>query len=138
MGYILTLTRNNDSIVLKRNNAINDARIKINNIHWYIPHYTPSIEQQAILFKQIQSKTPTQLQYLERSTFMKELRAQNLWNFKMGTQEGINVPVWFFVFFKQSAREIDQKLNNDTFCRLPVISRQCFSENENYPDSGIL
>ena len=32
--------------------GIADARIKIDHIHWYVPHYTPSIQQQGILFKQ--------------------------------------------------------------------------------------
>ena len=138
LGYILTLTRKNDCAVLNKDNAINDARIKICGIHWYVPHYTPSIEQQAILFKQVQSKTPTQLQYSERPIFMNEVNTQNLWNFELGTQEELNVPVWVFVIFKQSARDHDQNLNNDTFYRMPVASTQCIIGTERYPDSGIL
>ena len=58
-----------------------------------MPPYTPSIPQQAILSKQILSRTPTELQYVERSVFMKEVNIQNLWSFELGTQEGINVPI---------------------------------------------
>ena len=54
----------------KKNDAINNAKIKINSIHWYVPHCTPSIAQQAIIFKQIQSGTPTELQYPEISLLM--------------------------------------------------------------------
>ena len=60
---MLTLSRNNDSAVLNEDNATNNAKIKINSIHWYVPHHTTSIEQQAILCKQIRSKTPTELEY---------------------------------------------------------------------------
>ena len=67
LGYKLTLTRNTDNAVLNKDNAVNNAKIKIYSIAWYVPHYTPSIQQQAILFKQITSKTPTELQYVERS-----------------------------------------------------------------------
>ena len=87
---------------------------------------------------QIKKNIPTQLHYLERSVFMKELNTQNLWTFELGTQEGINVPVWIFVAFQQSDRQNDQNLNNDNFYRPLVTSAQCIIGTEKYPDSGIL
>ena len=56
LGYKLTLTKNNDKAVLNKGNAINNAKFKINAIEWYVPHYTPSIQQQSILSKQIRNK----------------------------------------------------------------------------------
>ena len=70
LGYKLTKTRNSDKSVLNKDNAINIGKNKINAIEWYIPHYTPSIPQQAVLFKQILSKAPTELQYVKRSVFV--------------------------------------------------------------------
>ena len=46
----------------------------------------PSIQQQGILPKQVSSKTPTELRYVERSVFMKEINNQNLRNFELGSQ----------------------------------------------------
>ena len=138
LGYKLTLTRNTDNTVLNKGNAINNGRIKINAIEWYVPHYTPSMQQQAILSKQIINKTLTQIQYPERSVFMKEVNTQNFWTFELGTQEGINIPTWIFVAFQQNDRQHDQNLNNDTFVRLPVISAQVVIGTERYPDSAIL
>ena len=138
LGYKLTMTRNSDNVVLNKGNAINIGKIKINALEWYIPHYTPSIQQQAILSKQILNKTPTQIQYPERSVFMKEVNTQNFWTFELGTQEGINIPTWIFVGFQQNGRQHDQNLNNDTLVRLPVISAQVVIGTERYPDSGIL
>ena len=138
LGYKLTLTRNTDNAVLNKANATNNAKSKINAIEWYIPHYTPSIQQQSILSKQIINKTPTQIRYPERSVFMKEVNTQNFWTFELGTQEGINIPTWNFVGFQQNDRQHDQNLNNDTFVRLPVISAQVVIGTERYPDSGIL
>ena len=128
------MTRKTDNAVLNKGNAINIARIKINAMEWYVPHYTPSMQQQAILSKQIISKRPTQTQYPERSVFMKEVNTQNFWTSELGTQEGINIPTWIFVAFQQH----DQNLNNDTFVRLPVISAQVVIGTERYPDSAIL
>ena len=87
---------------------------------------------------QIAKKTPKNLHYLERSVFMKEVNTQNFWTFELGTQEGINVPIWIFVVFQKSDRQRDQNLNNDTFNRMPFASAQVVVGTEKYPDSGIL
>ena len=138
LGYKLTLTRNTDNAVLNKAKAINLGKIKINALEWYVPHYTPSMQQQSILSDQILNKKPTQIQYPERSVFMKEVNTQNFWTFELGTQEGINIPTWIFVAFQQNDRQHDQNLNNDTFVRLPVIPAQVVIGTERYPDSGIL
>ena len=138
LGYKLTMTRNSDNAVLNKGNTINISKIKINAIEWYVPHYTPSMQQQSILSKQIINKTPTQIQYLEISFFMKEVNTQYFWTFELGTQEGINIPTWVFVAFQQNDRQRDQNLNNDTFVRLPVTSAQVVIGTERYPDSAIL
>ena len=138
LGYKLTLTRNTDSAVLNEANATNLGKIKINALEWYVPHYTPSMQQQSILSDQNLNKKPTQIQYPERSVLMKEVNTQNFWTFELGTQEGINIPTWIFVAFQQNNRQHDQNLNNDTFVRLPVTSAQVAIGTERYPDSGIL
>ena len=56
----------------------------------------------------------------------------------MGTQEGINVPIWIYVAFQQNDRQNDLNLNNDTFYRPLVTSAQSIIGTEKYPDSGIL
>ena len=138
LGYKLTLTRNKDDAVIDKANAVADARIRIDHIHWFVPHYTPSIQQQSTLSKQILSKTPTELRYVERSVFMKEVNNQNLWNFELGSHENMNVPIWVIICFQQRDRQDSQNLNNDTFCRLPVVSAQGIIGTEKYPDAGIL
>ena len=67
----------------------------------------------------------TELQYAKRSVFMKEVNTQNFWTFELGTQEGLNVPIWISVVFQQSDRQLDQNLNNDAFYRMPVSAAQC-------------
>ena len=137
LGYKLTLTRNKDEGVIDKVAGIPNARIKINHIHWYVPYYTPSMSQQAIMSKQILSKTPTELRYVERSVFMKEVNNQNVWNFELGSQENMNVPIWIIIGFQQQDRQDSQELNDDTFCRLPVVSVQCIIGTEKYSDTRI-
>ena len=138
LGYKLALTRNTDNAVLNKNNATNNAKIVINSIEWYVPHYVPSLEEYNKLMDQIYKKTPTNLQYPERSVFMKEVNTQNFWTFGIGTQEGVNVPIWVYVAFQQHDRQHDQNLKNDTFYRMPVTSAQCVVGTEKNPDSANL
>ena len=81
---------------------------------------------------------PTELRYIERSVFIKEENIQNLWNFELGSQESIFVPLWIIIEFQQRNRQDSQNLNNDSLRRLPVISAQCFIGTEKSPDGGIL
>ena len=138
LGYNLTLTRNSDNAVLNKGNAVNNVKIKINALEGYVPHYTPSIDQQAILFKQIKDRTPTQLHYPERSAFMKKVNTQKFWSFELGTEEGVNVAIWIYVVFQQSDRQHDQNLKTDTFYRMPVTSAQVVIGTERYPDNSVL
>ena len=138
LGYRIILTRNTDNAVLNKDNTVVLGRVKINSLDWYVPHYTVDLEEYTKLMTQIKKNTPTLLHYVERSVFMKEVNTQNLWTFELGTQEGVNVPIWIFVAFQQSDRQNDQNLNNDSFYRPPVSSAQCIIGTEKYPDSAIL
>ena len=138
LGYKITLTRNTDNAVLNKAAATNNAKVKINSLDWYVPYCSPNLEEYNKLMIHIKKITPKLLHHPERSVFMKEANTQNLWVFKLGTQEGINVPIWIFVVFQQNDRQNDQDLNNDSFYGPLVTSTQCNIGTEKYPDSGIL
>ena len=138
LGSKLTLTKASDNAVLNKTNATPIVKIKINSIEWYVPHHTASLKEQGILMKQITDKIPTELRYVERSVFIKQVNTQNLWRFELGTREGVNVPIWIIVGFQQRERQDSRNLANDTFYRPPVTSAQCIIGTEKYPDSAIL
>ena len=69
---------------------------------------------------------------------MKEVNNQNLWNFELGSQESMNVPIWNIEGFQQRDRQDSQNLNNVTFHSLPVTIAQCTIGKERYPDTGLL
>ena len=134
LNYKLTLTRDKVDVVLNDDEAIADARIKIENFHWYVPDLIPSLLQQGILFKLIFSK----LWFFERSVFMKKVNNQNPWTFEIGSQENLNVPKWIITGFQQRDRQDSQNLKKDTFYRLTVTSVQCIVETDENPDTSIL
>ena len=59
-------------------------------------------------------------------------------NRDLGSQESMNVPNWVIIGFQQQDRQYSQILNNDSFCRLPVVSAQRINGTEKFPDAGIL
>ena len=133
------MIRNSDKAVLNKGNSIKIAKCKINAIDWYVPLYTPSLEQQRVLMQQVVDKIPTELRYPERSVFMKKVKTQNIWKFEVGTQEGINVPLWIYTAFQQSDRQnVRNQNNNDKLVRIPIATAQCIIGTEKYPDVGIL
>ena len=69
---------------------------------------------------------------------MKEVNTENLCSFELGTQAGINVPIWIIVGFQQRDRQDSQKLNSDTFFRPPITSAQGIVWTEKSPDAAIL
>ena len=138
LGYEQTLTRIKDDSVVDKAAGIADARINIDYINWYVPHYTPSIQQQNISSKQVLSKRPIELRYVERSVFKKEVNIRNLLNVELESQESMNIPIWIVLGVQQGDRQDNRNLNNDFFCRLPVVSAQCFIGTEEYLDAGIL
>ena len=123
---------------MNKTNATPIVKIKINSIEWYVPHYTASPTEHGVLMKQIRDKIPTELRYVERSVFMKEVNTQNHRNFELGTQEGVNVPIVIKVGFQQRERQNSQNLAKDTFFRPPVTSAQCYIGTEKSPDSSML
>ena len=45
LGYKITLTRNTDNAVLNKTAATNNGKVKIITLDWYIPHYSPNLEE---------------------------------------------------------------------------------------------
>ena len=69
---------------------------------------------------------------------MKKMNNQNLWNFELCSQEGMNVPIWIAIGFEQRAVQNSQNLKTDNFCRLSVVSAQCVIATGNYADASML
>ena len=49
LSYKITSTMNINAAALNKGAGSTDAKIVIDEIHWYVPHYTPSIPQQALI-----------------------------------------------------------------------------------------
>ena len=129
LGYKLTLQRNGDTHVLGHPAQADDAanlalvgRVIIDDISLYVPHYTPSKPNQKLMLGHIVSKTPTELSFIKRSSYMKYLTTENIWIFELGVGDGIDIPIYVRVGFMQSGQFNQQHQNKDTFCRPSVVN----------------
>ena len=144
LGYKLTLQKNNDNHELsypaQANDAINLAlagRVIIKDLSWYVVHYTRSISNQKFLWDYITSKDPTELAYIKRSSYMKDVTTENNWVFDLGEGDGIDLPIYVIVGFMQRDQFNQQHQNNDTVCRPSVVNAQCIIGSGKFPNAGI-
>ena len=83
---MLVLQRNNVNHVLIHwagaKNADNLAlagKVIIQDLSWYIPHYTPNISNQKLMLGHIVSKAPNEISFNKRSSFVKDVTTENNW-----------------------------------------------------------
>ena len=136
LGYSLTLKRINNNDPIIRDNGVDAAKIVIKDISWYIPHYTPSMENQQLVMDQILDKDPTELYYIERVVFRKDVNTNNNWTFELGNS-GESTPTFIIVGFQARNKVDSQTHDNAIFDRLPISNAVCKIGSEKYPDDGI-
>ena len=133
LGYSLTLKRHNNNDPIIGDNGVDAAKIDIKDIAWYIPHYVPSMDYQQLVLNQIIDKIPTELYYIERIVFRKDVNTNNNWIFELGNS-GESTPTYVVVGF-QVRNKIDSQTHINSTCdRLSVSNAVCEIGSENYPD----
>ena len=135
LGYSLTLKRNNNNDPIIRDNGVDAAKINIKDISWHIPHYTPSMENRQLVMDQILDKDPTELYYIERVVFRKDVNTNNNWTFEL-SNSGESTPTFVIVAFQARNKIDSQTHDNAIFDRLPISNAVCKIGSEKYPDDG--
>ena len=70
-------------LYFERNNTNIAAKIVIKYIDRYIPQFIPSLENQKIVMDQLLNKSPTELIYIERTVFRKDVNSKDNWTFPL-------------------------------------------------------
>ena len=144
LGYKLTLQRNSNNHVISHlygtdaENLALAGRDIINDLSWYIPHYTPSISNQKSMLENIISKSATELSYNKRSFYMQDVNTKNIWSFELGAGDGIDVPIYIVVRVMQRNQFNQQHQNNDTFYRRSLVNAQAIIGSEKFPDAELI
>ena len=108
----------------KRAAATANAKNLIKNINCFLPLYTPKTSQKRLLSEHIVSKAPTDLRYIERSVFQKNVKAQNGLSFELAGKSEINSPIYVFVYFQERVWPDKQEHKTDVFVGFPVFCAQ--------------
>ena len=124
LGYTLTSKRNSSNDAIIRGNGVDAAKIVVKDISWYIPHYVPNLENQQLLLNQILNKDPTELTYIERTVFRKDVNTNNNWTFELGNI-GESTPTFVIVGFQARNKIDSQTHDNATFDRLSISNAVC-------------
>ena len=77
----------------------------------------------------IVSEAATELSYIRRSIFIKDVTTEINWNFELGVGDCIDIPIYVIVGFMQRDQFNQQHQNNDT--QPSVVNAQCVVGNEN-------
>ena len=120
MGYTLTLKQNNNTDTIIMKNWVDAAKIVTKDTGWYIPHFTPSLENQQIMMDQLLNKDPTELYYMERNVFRTDVNTDNNWTFDLGS-----TPTFVRVGFQAKNKVNSQTHDNAIFDRLPILKTVC-------------
>ena len=100
LGYSLTLKRNHRKITFFTTTAGADAAKKgIKNIGWYIPHYTPSLENQSIVMDRLLDKDTRELHFIERCVYRENVNTNSDWTLEMGNS-GKSTPTFVTVGYQ--------------------------------------
>ena len=136
MGYTLTLKQkdNNDPVI--RDNGTDAAKRVIKDIRRYIPHFTPSLQNQQIVMYQLLNKDPTELYYMERIVFRKDVNTNHNWTSDLENC-GESTPTFVIVGFQARNKIDSQTHDNAIFDRLPISDAVCKVGSEKYPVDGI-
>ena len=126
--------RKNDAII--RDNGVDAAKINMKDNSWYIPHYTPSMENQQLVMDQILDKDPTEIFYTERTVFRKDVNTNKSWTFEL-CNGGESTPTYVVVGFQARNKIDSQTHDNAILDRLPVSNAVRKIGSEKYPDDGI-
>ena len=124
LGYTLTLKQNTNNDAILTGNAVDDAKINIKDIAWYIPHYVPILENQQLAVDRILNKDPTELHYIEKVVFRKDVNTNNNWTFELDSSSE-STPIFVIVGFQARNKIDSQTPNKATFDRFPISNAVC-------------
>ena len=143
MGYKLTFQRKSNNLVLNHRAGIDieanlalAGRVIIEDFSWYFPQYIMGMSNQNLMLGHIVSKAPTELSYVKRSSYMKDVTTENDWTFELGFGDGVDIPFYVIVGFMQRDQINQQHQKNDTFRKPSVVNAQCVIGNVKLPDAG--
>ena len=138
LGYEITLFRNHNDNVIYRTTA-DEAKISIIELSILVPHYTPSEPSQLFISDLMLKKEPINQYYVERSSYSKPVTTNSNFQFVLGVESSIEIPIYIIIGFQSAERSGPNQLqNNAIFDNLDIVQTSCKIGSVRYPDTPFI
>ena len=74
-------------------NLASVGRVVINDISWYLLHFTSNMSNQNLMLSHFASRAATDLSCIKRSSYIKDVSTEINWTFDVGVGDDFNVPI---------------------------------------------
>ena len=134
MQQKLTLTLANNNNVIFRANGVDEGKVVINKIRWFMPHVIPSDAQRLVLDKLIVGKAKIPVGYRMLQCDSTQVPKSSIFTWRLGVKSSPDIPRFIIVGF-QHDKSNKQETNPAIFDNLDVRNIYVTLNAKRYPDT---
>ncbi len=128
----LTLRRKADTDAIFRADGVDDGKVTLDKVSWYLPIVEPDLQVKNDLMKEIENKTELSIDYRMRQADSITVPQSTNFDWRLTIKAGAEKPRYVIVAF-QTDRENDQEKNPSIFDHCNVQSMAVYLNNIQYP-----
>ena len=132
MKQTLTLTRDNDNNAIFRAAAVDEGKVTLNRISWYMPKVMPADKERSELFKVIRNKEKLPAAYRMIQCATAQITQAPSYEWRLSAKSSPEVPRFIIVGF-QTNKINSQTTNPTLFNHVNVKNIYCTLNSEKYP-----
>ena len=132
MKQTLTLTRDNDNNAIFRAAGVDEGKVTLNRISWYMPKVMPADKERSELFKIIQKKEKLPVAYRMIQCSTAQITQAPSYEWRLSAKSSPKVPRLIVVGFQTNKINL-QTTNPALFNHVNVKNIYCMLNSEKYP-----
>ena len=132
LKYGLILTRNNDENVIFRANGVDNGKITLSKISWFMPDVTPVDKDKMELYKIIERKAKLSVSYRMIQCANTSIPQSTSFSWSFSFKSSPEVPRLFIVGF-QTYKSKNQEQNPSTFDNVNIRNIYAMLNSNRYP-----
>ncbi len=134
LRHLLTLKRKGDTDAIFKNDAVDDGKVTLDEVSWYLPIVKPDLEVKNNLMKEIENKTELSIDYRMRQADSISVPQNTSFEWRLSVKTGSEKPRYVIVAF-QTGKENDQDQNPSIFDHCNVQSMNVYLNSTPYPQT---
>ena len=130
--HTLSLTRTHDEDAIFRAGGVDEGKITLSKIAWFVPHVMPADKDKMELYKIIERKKKVSVGYRMIQCTNISVPQATSFSWRLSVKSSPEVPRFIIVGF-QTERNNDQEKNNTTFNNLNIKNIYVMLNSNRYP-----